>query len=111
MRRLLGNPPPPPPPLDTKKPVVKAKAASVKRRKSARLRFTMTDDSGSASVVATVFRGNKKLKLWGRDALENGPYYVKWRAPSKAQQLSFCVQAKDAAGNQSKQSCAAVKVT
>ena len=83
----------------------------MKRRKSARLRFTIADDSGSASVVAAVFRGNKKLKLWGPEALENGPYYVKWSAPSKPQQLSFCVQAKDAAGNQSKQSCAAIKVT
>ena len=47
----------------------------------------------------------------GRDALDNGAYFVRWTAPSKAQRLSFCVLAQDAAGNQSKQSCAGITVT
>jgi len=107
----VGPPPPPPPPPDTKRPVVKARAAVVKHRKSARLRFTVTDNSGSASVVAAVFRGNKKVKQWGPETLDSGPYFVGWAAPSKRQHLSFCVQAEDAAGNVSKQSCAGINVT
>jgi hypothetical protein len=83
----------------------------VKRRKTARLRFTMSDNSGGASVVAAVLRGKKKLRQWGPEALDSGPYYVNWAAPARAQRLSFCVLAKDAAGNQSKQSCAGIKVT
>ncbi len=90
---------------------MKAQSAKVKRTKTGRLRFTMSDNSGSAAVTAAVFRNNTRLKKWGPETLENGPYYVSWQAPSRAQRLSFCVLAKDATGNLSKQSCAAITVS
>ena len=82
----------------------------MKHGKRTRLNFTMTDDSGRASVVAAVIRGNRRLRQWGPETLENGAWAVRWKAPGRRGRLSFCVLARDAAGNQSKQSCAAVKV-
>ncbi len=104
-------PPPPPPPPDTQRPAAKARGGILKHGTPGRLRFTVSDDSGSASLVAGLFRKGKRLRQWGQDALDNGAYFVRWTAPSKAQRLSFCVLAQDAAGNQSKQSCADIKVT
>jgi hypothetical protein len=103
-----GNIPPPP---DTTPPAAKAKAATIKRRKTAKLRFVLTDRSGQATVVASVFRRKTRLKKWGPETLDSGSHFYRWRAPAKPQRLLFCVRAKDAAGNQSKQSCASLTVT
>jgi hypothetical protein len=73
--------------------------------------FTVRDNSGRASVVAAVFRRNTRLRHWGPETVSSGAYHVTWRAPARRRLLSFCVQAQDAAGNQSKESCARVKVT
>ena len=109
---VLSTPPPPPPPgTDTKSPTVKAQTTTVKHKKKALLRFRVSDDSGSSAVVAGVFRKSAKLVQFGPETLDNGSYHVEWRAPSKKQRLTFCVLAQDAAGNQSKQICAAIRVT
>ena len=71
----------------------------------------MSDNSGKASLVAGVFRKSKRLRQWGPETHDNGSYSVRWTAPSTPQLLSFCVLAQDAAGNQSKRSCAGIKVT
>jgi hypothetical protein len=104
-------PPPPPPPPDTQRPAAKARGGTLKHGTPGRLRFTVSDNSGSVSVVSGLFRKGKRVRQWGPDALDNGPYFVRWTAPTKAQRLSFCVLAQDAAGNQSEQSCAGIKVT
>ena len=83
----------------------------MKHGKRTRLGFTMSDNSGAASVAAGLFRRNKVLRRWGPERLESGAWAVRWKAPARRQRLSFCVIAQDAAGNRSKQSCAAVKVT
>jgi len=106
-----GNlPPPPTPPADTKRPIVKARATAVTHGDIARLRFSISDDSGKASVTASVLRRNTRLKKWGPKTLGTGPYHVDWKASSRPGLLRFCVDAKDATGNASKRSCAAVVV-
>ena len=83
----------------------------MKHGKRTRLNFTMSDDSGQASVVAGIYRRGRKLRQWGPEKLESGAWAVRWKAPGLRQRLSFCVHARDAAGNRSKQSCAGVRVT
>jgi hypothetical protein len=90
---------------------VKALATRVHRKKLAKLRFDVSDNSSKSTVTAGVYRRNTRLRRFGPEELSNGGYYVKWRAPAKPQRLSFCVSARDAAGNQSPQSCAAIRVT
>jgi hypothetical protein len=77
---------------------------------SGRLRFTISDNSGRASVLVEVFRKTKRLRKWGPAILDSGAYYVDWRAPATPQRLRFCVLAHDTAGNESRESCAAVVV-
>ena len=96
---------------DTAAPVVHAQAAKVVRRKTVKLRFDVSDDSGSSSVLLSVYRGRKQLRQWGPKDVENGNYYVSWKAPAKAQRVDFCAAAQDVSGNKSGTVCARVKVT
>jgi hypothetical protein len=96
---------------DTVAPVVHARAASVKRKATVKLRFDVSDDSGKTSVTLAVFRGQKQLRKWGPESVSNGAYYVSWKAPAVAQALDFCAAAQDATGNQSGTVCARLKVT
>jgi len=105
-----ANPPPPPPP-DTKSPSAKPKPTKVKRSKIAKLRFTVRDNSGRAVATAGVYRGSRRVKNFGALELDNGTWFLNWRAPSRPARLSFCVSAVDSAGNKSKRLCAPVKVT
>jgi hypothetical protein len=89
---------------------VKARAVALEHGTSRRLRFTVSDDSGRASVVAGIFRKSKRLRKWGPDMLDSGAYYVNWTAPAKAQKLSFCLTAVDGSGNSSGKKCAVVSV-
>jgi hypothetical protein len=89
---------------------VKALAATVKRKKAVRLNFRVTDDSGSASLRASLSRRLVTVRHWGPDELANGTHSLLWTAPKTAQKLSFCVFARDTAGNESSRSCATVKV-
>jgi len=97
--------------IDSAAPVVHARAVKVRRSKTVKLRFDVSDDSGSASVVLGVFRGQKQLKHWGPEDVDNGNYFVSWKAPAKAQALDFCAVAEDASSNRSSTACARVKVT
>jgi hypothetical protein len=99
------------PATDAAAPVVHAQAVKVKRKKTVRLRFDLADNSGKASMLMAVFRGQKQIKKWGPEELANGNYYVSWKAPSKPQVLDFCVAAKDASGNNSPTACATLRVT
>jgi hypothetical protein len=96
---------------DTEAPVVHARPANVQRNRAVKLRFDVSDDSGKASIMLTVRRGQKQFKQWGPQEVANGNYSVTWKAPSKAQALDFCASAQDAWGNKSRTLCARVKVT
>jgi hypothetical protein len=99
------------PPPDSEAPVVKPLPTKVKRKKVAKLRFEVSDNSGKAVVEGGVYKGTKKLQGFVSNEVASGHYFVSWRAPAKAQKLSFCVLGKDAAGNESDQACAQIKVT
>jgi hypothetical protein len=98
-------------PTDTVAPFAKALAAKVKKKHVVKLRFNVSDDSGKASIVAAVFRGQKQIREWGPEELESGSYFLTWKAPAKAQVLNFCLAAQDASGNESQTSCASLRVT
>jgi hypothetical protein len=98
-------------PTDIAPPLVHAQAAKVKRSKTVKLRFDVSDDSGESSVALTVSRGKKQLRQWGQESVPNGNYSVSWKAPAKAQRLDFCAAAQDETGNKSATVCAVVKVT
>ncbi len=83
----------------------------IRRKKLAKLNFDVSDNSGKATVTAGVFRGARLVKNLGSEEVENGGYFVRWRAPAAPTRLSFCVVAQDAVGNVSKRSCAAIRVT
>jgi len=105
-----ANPPPPPPP-DKTRPTVKPKAATVGTRATAKLRFTLRDNSGSAQVIGGVYRGSKPVKRFPSQELANGTWFFTWRAPATRGALAFCLAAVDAAGNESNVACAPVRVT
>jgi hypothetical protein len=105
-----ANPPPPPPP-DKARPTVKPQAARVKGGGTAKLRFTLRDNSGWALVNAGVFRGRSQIKKLAGQELPNGRWFYKWTAPSRSGTLRFCASAVDSAGNSSKRACAPVRVT
>ena len=97
-------------PVDAQPPAVRAYSARVERKKPAKLRFDLNDDSGKATVAAAIFRGRTRIKNLGSIAVENGRHTVKWRASASPSVLRFCVTAADEAGNRSKASCASVRV-
>ena len=85
------------------------RASSTER--NGNLRFELSDDSGKATVTSGVYRGTNRITDLGSEELKNGAYYDSWKAPRKRQLLSYCVTAEDASGNQSRRSCADIRVT
>jgi uncharacterized repeat protein (TIGR01451 family) len=120
--RPTPSPAPPPPPAtpparDTSPPRVKALPSSGRRGKTMRIRYRVSDDSGMSKERVTVFRARRLLAMIASplDRAEAGTlyYYVKWRVPGALTKgrLRACVRATDPAGNRSKTSCAALRVT
>jgi hypothetical protein len=103
--------------VDTVAPVVKALASSGKRGQVARLRYRVSDDSGRSREDVTVLRGKRRLAtIRGRLDLADKEtlfYFVRWRVPRSTRRgtLRFCVRGVDAAGNRSKESCAALRIS
>lgn len=100
---------------DLQAPVPRARPAKAKRGTTARLTYTVSDDSGRSREEVRVYGARLALLAVLRSPLEasNGSLdSVRWRVPKKlkAKTLRFCVVAIDAAGNQSKASCAALKI-
>lgn len=101
---------------DQTAPRVRALASVGKRGKTARLRYRVTDDSGKSREWANVYRGKTQLATVRSplDSAEPGVlyYFLNWKVPKTLPRglYSFCVRAADAAGNQSKASCAGVRV-
>lgn len=106
--------PPATTPEDTTPPQVKAlsPAGVTKPKTSVALDFNVTDDSGRASALATLYDGGAKIRSAGGTGPATGKGW-QWKVELAAGlkgPLFFCVWAKDAAGNRSakspKSSCA-----
>ncbi len=101
-------------PRDTRAPQIKALPSSGARAGTARLRYTVFEESGRAREELTVFRGShalavKKTRLGARNATR--VYAQTWRVPPGVLgPLRFCVRAWDAAGNRSARSCARLTI-
>ena len=105
--------------LDLAAPAVRALAGSGRRGRAARLRYRVSDDSGSARVTVTVYRGRRALARIRRSHSATNAnvlfYYVSWRVPRKLAKrppVRFCVAAVDPSGNTTaRQSCAPLRVS
>jgi hypothetical protein len=96
---------------DTIPPDVQAIAAKAKRGSVARLRYVVSDDSGRSREEVRVYGRKFALLAVIKDPLEQADGRadeVRWKVPrsAKPQRLRFCVVGIDAAGNQSRASCA-----
>ena len=102
---------------DTTAPAVAALASSGTKGKATKLGFTVYDASGKAREIVRVY--DQSLLLFAtittklQKAKPKQKTSVTWKVPSDLQEtkLRFCVLALDAAGNQSKTSCAALKIS
>ena len=99
---------------DRKPPTVKALASTARRGAASSLRYTVTDESGTAQQQTTVLLGRKRVASFqGAFVPATGkPSAARWRVPRslKPGRYTFCVRAKDLAGNLSAQSCATLKI-
>ena len=96
---------------DTIPPDVQAIAARARRGSVARLRYVVSDDSGRSREEVRVYGPKFALLAVIKDPLEGADGRadeVRWKVPRSAepQRLRFCVVGIDAAGNQSRASCA-----
>jgi len=100
---------------DKVKPHATALGSSGKRGATAKLRFKIYDDQGTARALTTIKRGKAIVATpsTGFGPVAYGSvYYVGWHVPAKAAKGSywFCVTAVDRAGNKSAPSCAPLAV-
>lgn len=99
---------------DTHPPAAKALAGSAKRGTRATLRYTLSDDSGTAGAKLSLKRGRKAVASFSVavKSLHGSSGSVTWKVPSTTAPgaLTFCVVGVDAAGNKSKQSCATIRI-
>jgi hypothetical protein len=100
------------PPVRSRPPAVKALASALAVNRKGRLFFRASEALGSANLALEVFSGRREI--W-RDVLNDAgitpgvTYHATWR-PSRVGTYRFCILARDAAGNRSATSCAAVRV-
>lgn len=99
---------------DTQPPSAKAQPGSAKRGTKATLHYLLSDDSGIAGAKLSLRRGSKGVASFSVKvkALSGAGGAVAWKVPAATARgtLTFCVVGIDAAGNKSKQSCAAFRV-
>jgi hypothetical protein len=101
---------------DKDPPHIQTLRASGRPGASVSLRFRVYDDSGKSRELLTILRGKTTI---GRVAVPLGQvryrhlYTTAWRVPRNAKRGEdlYCAVAVDAAGNQSKRSCSAFRVT
>ena len=103
---------------DTSAPQVRALRSSGRRGRAARLRYRVSDGSGSARVSVTVYRGRRALARIRRSHTASANrnvlfYYVTWRVPRKLAKrpLRFCVTATDPSGNSARAGCAPLRIS
>ena len=101
---------------DSTPPAVRALASTGAKGKTAALRFTVYDASGKSREIVRVYGPSYLLfatisKGFGK-AKPKQTVAVTWKVPADLQttKLQFCVLAQDAAGNQSRTSCAPLKI-
>jgi hypothetical protein len=101
---------------DTLAPQVSVAPATGKRGKLLQLRYALFDDSGRSSASAVVVRApSRTVATWSVPprALRGFQLFtLKWKVPKTLPRgkFSFCVTAKDAAGNRSPRTCTPVRV-
>jgi len=105
---------PTPPKRDRTPPRVRALASTGAAGGTAKLRYTVFDESGRAGEVITVLDGRRvaatvRTKVAARRA--TAVQVRSWRVPPAfRRKLTFCVVARDAAGNRSAKSCAPLTI-
>lgn len=99
---------------DTTAPAVKALPATAKAGQIAKLGYRVSDASGQSREVVIVKKGTRTLgtvKTKLHPAVSGKTYVAAWKVPATMKgALQFCVQAFDATGNASAQSCAPLRV-
>jgi hypothetical protein len=101
--------------VDKVAPTVHALVARAKRGARADLVYAVNDDSGRSREVVKVYAGTRVVTTLRSpvEAARNGILdTVHWRVPAKpAKAYRFCVVATDPAGNSSRPSCAAIRIS
>ncbi len=100
---------------DTTLPKVKALASSGRAGTWVRLRYQVSDDSGTTREEIKVYKGStvtSSTKTSFGQSLPGHTYYIRWRAPASAVgSLRFCIRSFDRAGNVSPTSCAPLQLS
>jgi opacity protein-like surface antigen len=101
--------------VDKVAPTVRALVARAKRGARADLVYAVNDDSGRSREVVKVYAGTRVVATLRSpvEVTRNGILdSVRWRIPAKpAKAYRFCVVATDPAGNASRASCAAIRIS
>jgi hypothetical protein len=101
-------------PADHIAPRVTALASAGVDGEPARLRYRVRDAAGRSRETATVFRGSRRIATirGAVHAIEPDTlfYFLSWREPVPGT-LRFCVTSSDPTGNQSKPSCAPLRIS
>jgi hypothetical protein len=101
---------------DTTAPAVRALPSTGTKGKTARLRYTVFDASGKSREIVRVYGPQfllfATIPTRTAKARPKRTSTVTWKVPADLTEtkLQFCVLAQDASGNQSKTSCAALKI-
>jgi hypothetical protein len=100
---------------DRKPPTSRAVDSTATRGATARLKFKIYDDHGTAKALTTIRHDGKlvaKANTGFGPVAAGATYFVGWHVPTKATKgtYTFCVVAVDKAGNKSRASCAGLLV-
>jgi hypothetical protein len=102
---------------DSTPPTVKALPSTGKKGKTARLAYTVFDASGKAREIVRVYGPQfllfASISTKTTKAKPKRKTSVTWKVPADLTEtkLQFCVLAQDATGNQSKTSCAPLRIS
>jgi Tol biopolymer transport system component len=99
---------------DVSAPKAHALASDARSGRSVRLRFTTSDDTGRTAVYILVYDGRELIdyrKDTERRRVPGHVYSVTWRAPYRlSAKARFCISAYDPSGNESRDSCAPIRI-
>jgi hypothetical protein len=99
---------------DRRAPIVEAQRSNGVHGRTVQLVYSVLDGRGETAEAVVVYRGKKVVKRIGLRLQDKSPffyYYAPWRVPKKLRgSFRFCVTSRDAAGNKSRTSCAALSI-
>jgi Tol biopolymer transport system component len=99
---------------DLRAPTIRALASRDKHGARVRLRYRTWDDSGRTSILILVYAGSRPIGYVATEQHRRAAGHVysgSWRAPKDfSGALKFCARAYDASGNESKRSCAPIRL-